>query len=163
MKKIVFIIVTMLCVACSSNKQNNNITAEMYLFAGNKISEYYGFDSYKLDITECDFSYPSNIQLTWRDSRMKEARADYMNKTITKAEYETKLNELFNGCTEIVMQWRNNIPDTTDQRVMYKCEADSGIVFYMLLDKDNKTPVCTSMDIERQYAEIVEQMKQYSK
>jgi hypothetical protein len=136
------------------NTKSNVPDADLYLYAGNKVVEYYGFDSYKLDLTECDYSLPSIIYLDFRETRINEARADYLTGSLSKADYDARITELLDGCASIAAAWKNNIPDTTDRRIMFKCEADSGIVFNIVIDKDNKTPVCSTMDIEKKYAEI---------
>lgn len=154
MKRVIFAVFVALLIAGCSNNKSNVPDADLYLYAGNKVVEYYGFDSYKLDLTECDYSLPSLINLSSRETRINEARADYVTGKISKADYDARLRELTDGCKKVVDAWRNNIPDTSDRRTMFKCEADSGIVFHIVLDKDNKTPVCSTMDIEKKYAEI---------
>lgn len=155
MKRCFFVIfVALLISGCNSNTKSNSPDADLYLYAGNKVVEYYGFDTYKLDLTECDYSLPSLINLNFRETRINEARADYLAGSLSKDDYDARITELLEGCETIAAAWKDNIPDTSDRRTMYKCEADSGIVFHIVLDKDNKTPVCSTMDIEKKYAEI---------
>lgn len=155
MKRVFFaVFVALLISGCNSNTKSNVPDADLYLYAGNKVVEYYGFDTYRLDLTECDYSLPTLINLSSRETRINEARADYLAGSLSKADYDARITELLEGCETIAAAWRENIPDTTDRRITYKCEADSGIVFHIVLDKDNKTPVCSTMDIEKKYAEI---------
>lgn len=154
MKRGFFAVFAALLIAGCSNNKSNVPDADLYLYAGNKVVEYYGFDSYKLDLTECDYSLPTLINLNFRETRINEARADYLAGSLSKADYDARITELLEGCETIAAAWKNNIPDTTDRRIMFKCEADSGIVFHIVLDKDKKTPVCSTMDIEKKYAEI---------
>ena len=161
MKRVIFAVFAALLIAGCSNNKSNVPDADLYLYAGNKVVEYYGFDSYKLDLTECDYSLPSLINLSFRETRINEARADYLAGSLPKADYDARITELLEGCAAIAAAWKNNIPDTTDRRIMYKCEADSGIVFHIVLDKDDKTPVCSTMDIEKKYAEILQLVESF--
>lgn len=146
--------VVLLALAFTGCKQQPKATAELYLYADNKIEQYYGFITKELKLTECEYNYPSSLRLSLKEMEMRQRIADNAEGIMTDAECKAELQRLYDESAKIVDQWHKDIPDTTEKRLMFLCQADNGIVFHLLLDKDNKTPVCTTMDIDSLFAVI---------
>lgn len=154
MKKIVFIIVTMLCVACSSD---NNAVKE---FAIAKVKQYYNTTPTKVEVVKVDYSFASPIMLKAAQARVSQANAEYNAGTITKAEYNDIINDWMSTADNIITSWQYGESADSLQlhegRTMYKCICDDSISFYILTDKDNKTPLYSTMDVRKEVAELVD-------
>lgn len=154
MKKIVFIIVTLLVVACSTS---DNAVKE---FAIAKVKEYYHTTPTKVEVVKVDYSFASPIMLRAAQARVSQANANYNAGTITKAEYNEILNDWMSIADNIITSWQYGESVDSLQihegRTMYKCICDDSISFFVLTDKDNKTPLYSTMDVSKEVTELVD-------
>lgn len=154
MKKIFFIIATILCVACSSD---NNAVKE---FAIAKAKEYYHTTPTKVEVVKVDYSFSSPIMLRAAQARVSQANANYNAGSITKAEYNEILNDWMSIADNIITSWQYGESVDSLQlhegRTMFKCICDDSISFFVLTDKDNKTPLYSTMDVNKEVAELVD-------
>lgn len=154
MKKIVFIIATMIVVACSSD---NNAVKE---FAIAKVKQYCNTTPTKVEVVKVDYSFSSPIMLRAAQARVSQANANYNAGTITKAEYDEILNDWMSIADNIITSWQYGESVDSLQlhegRTMYKCICDDSISFYVLTDKDNKTPLYSTMDVNKEVNELVD-------
>jgi len=154
MRKVFFaIFAALMAIGCADSSNT-----EIETFAKAKIQEYYGRNVNECTIEKCDYSFDSPVFITAATARIAQAQADLASGLIDRDEYKQRVDEWTQRVDRCTASWRlGEFVDTlrsVEHRAMYKCTADT-ISFHILTDKDNKTPLYTTMDVQRMCADLV--------
>ena len=160
MKKYCYIIAVAALFAACVGGQNNSSNA-VKDFARAKVTEYYNCDADKVDVEKCDYSFVAPNDLNFAEMRINEARADYLERKITKQQYDAKVSEQMEKCKTCLTSWKcgqhREECRATESRTMYKCDVvtdnSKRLLFFVLCDKD-ETPLYSTMDVEAKYQHI---------
>lgn len=154
MKRVFFaIFAAFIFAGCSNNEIKN--------FAETKILEYYGQTVSDCTITKCDYSFDSPIIIHAAIARVEQAKADLACGMIDRDEYRQRVDEWTQRVDRCAMSWRlGEFVDTlrsAETRTMHRCTADT-ISFFILTDKDGKTPLYSTMDVQQMCAAFAENL-----
>ena len=161
MKKYCYILaVAALFTACVVNAESTN-TKAVEDFARAKVAEYYYCEAVEIDVAKCDYSFIAPNDLNFAEMRINEARADYLERKITKQQYDAKVSEQMEKCKTCLTSWKcgqhREECRATESRTMYKCDVvtdnSKRLLFFVLCDKD-ETPLYSTMDVEAKYQHI---------